>query len=481
MSLSLLPFIKDDRLLKLIDFIKKEIKGTYYNGHIYLVGGTVRDAMLNHPIKNINIAVDIPSGGVSFANFISFRNDCHITNKNPTINVSAGSANLKLLNGNGFDDFELNCVVTKSDHSNSYSGYTSKIFTDIKGDAAKRDLTINAIYYDITNDIIIDPTENGIKDLASQTLRCPDIKNLADDPLRILRIIRFSSELNFSIEKKTWFGMIDNADNILTVPQTKVTDEINKILLTKKPSIAIRKIIACNQLCDWTLPAINYLNHVFEDLKPKKTVFDHTMEVLDFVKPDLELRLAALYHDIGKTKTYKQGFFKSSLEGAKLVKTIMSAMKYPSDKITNVVIAISLHDLFFDYKDKIIPRRQILREFRKSINDRQYELVMNLMDANNKCRQYGQKPHQVDNIKKKIDMLVLRDEKKTKSSIKIPINGRDIIKNFNLKSGPIIGRLLKKAKEEFFKNPKMTKEELFDNINDIIKKKKLYEKNAANR
>lgn len=462
--------IKDSTIIKLIDYIKDSIKGTLFEGHVYIVGGAVRDWIMGKPCKDIDIVVDIRDGGIGFANFIAFKNGCLISKKNPVVFPTYGTAKFQLLSNEEFAEFEIECVQTRKEQYHKDSRNPSTAFGSIEEDAMRRDLTINALYYNVTTDEIKDYTGRGRYDIAHHIIRTPSSPDIIfnDDPLRILRVIRFATRFGWGIEKKTWLGMVKNSKRILIVSQERITDEINKILLTDKPSLGIKRMLCCNRLLEYVLPGVLFQKHVFQNMYPKVSVFEHSMEVLDCIEPKLEYRLAALFHDIGKLVTYDKDFMFHATAGAPLTEKLMKAMKYPNTTISNVSVAVALHETLSGYRDKEMPSKKFLRKF-KSITGKNYDLIMSLIDANNKCQYYGKKPNQVTMIREKIAQLEVKEHKNL-SVVKLPINGNDIMKNFDVKSGPLIGKLLKTVKEAYFDNPKITKEECLDLVSDTIKK-----------
>lgn len=287
------------------------------------------------------------------------------------------------------------------------------------------------------------------------------------DPIKILRTIRFSSQLDWGIEKNTWMSMIRNSYEVLKVPQSRITNELNKILITDKPSKAIIRMLCCNNLLDYVLPAISALQHIYQTKYPKETVLEHTLKVLDSVEPNIENRLAALFHDIGKILTYKKGYANHASEGATFVQKMMGYLKYPKPVIKDVVTAISLHEVFSMYKDKEIPSKKLLRKFRNYVGSN-YNLTMDLIDANNKAQYYGKKLNQVMLIKEAIRTIEIK-EKKNLTTIKLPVNGNDIKDYFKIKSGPTVGKALKIVKDAYFENPDITKEQCFELISKNIK------------
>ena len=156
--------------------------------------------------------------------------------------------------------------------------------------------------------------------------------------------------------------MIMNAKRVGILSQERVTDEINKMLLCDNPSKAIIKLDKCNVLRK-ILPTIDMSKHVYQDLHPLRTLFDHTLETLDKTPKVLETRLAALFHDIGKLKTYDKGFLYHSQIGADMAEEVMKAMKYSGATIATVKKAIEFHEDFSCYTNNSIPRPSVIRKF----------------------------------------------------------------------------------------------------------------------
>lgn len=455
--------IKNPKIIKLIEFLKNKIKGTSYEKHVFLVGGCVRDAILGRDCEDVDVVVDILNGEVGLSNWLTIDDESYMKDANPAIFPTYGTASFYLLNQEDFKDIEIQCV-----HTCRLQEKGSKLaFGTVEEDALKRDLTINALYYNISTDEILDPTHMGLNDIKNHILRTPSDSVLKDDPCRILRIIRFSNLLNWGIEKNTWMSMIRNSYEVLKVPQSRITNELNKILITDSPSKAIIRMLCCNNLLNYVLPGVSYQQHIWQSKFPKETVLEHTLKVLDAVEPKIENRLAALFHDVGKILTYKKGYANHASEGATFTQKMMGYLKYPKPVIKDVVTAISLHEVFSMYKDKQIPSKKLLRKFRNYVGNN-YDLTMDLIDANNKTQYYGKKLNQVMLIKEAIRTIEIK-EKKNLTTIKLPVNGNDIKDYFKIKSGPTVGKALKIIKDAYFENPDITKEQCFELISKNIK------------
>ena len=301
--------IDDAKYVRLIERIRTLIKDSLFEGKVYIVGGFVRDAILGNPIKDVDIVVESENGGIAFATWLAYHTGCHVQSKNPCIFPTYGVAKMQIYSDPELSDIELECVQTRKEKYNKETRNPDTAYGTIEQDAMRRDLTINALYYNISTDEVCDFTHRGLDDIKNHVIRTTGDANLIfdDDPLRILRVVRFANRLGWPIEKNTWVGMITNSKRVRILSQERVTEELNKMLLSDNPSDAIRRLDRCNVL-DKVIPALTISKHVYQHLTPKITLYEHTLDVLDKTPKRLETRLAALFHDVGKIKTYDKNF-----------------------------------------------------------------------------------------------------------------------------------------------------------------------------
>jgi len=461
-----MQIFKEERIIKLIEFIKDEIKDTAFRNHVFVVGGSIRDSLLGLKVKDIDLVVDIPNGGVLLSTFLTAKNNCYRTGKNPVIYNKYGTAKFQFLNHNEFNDIEIECVQTRKEQYHNESRNPKVVFGELEEDAKRRDFTVNSIYYNISSDRIEDPN-NGLDDILNAVIKTPSNPRIIfmEDPLRILRAVRFSCKLGWGIEKDTWLGMIENAHRIDIISQERITDEITKILTSHKPSVGIRKMLGCG-LLHRVLPDIYDLIGVSEC--GKLSLFDHTMSVLDVVNPCIEHRLAALFHDVGKvvvngvnSKHVDVPSFSSDIASHDLF-----MMKYPNSVIDTVEKAIKYHMAFSNYGEYEIPRDKILRKFIHLVGD-SIAPTFDLMNANNAFCGRNKKKTQVMNILNRMEEL---ENIENMQNVKLPVSGKDIMEKFNLKQSPLIGTLLNEIREAYFERPDITKEECFELVDKILNK-----------
>ena len=312
----------------------------------WVVGGFVRDSILKHENKDIDIVV--VGNGVDFAQAVAknFNNDCTLS-----VFRNFGTAQIK------FDDWIIEFIGARKE---SYRRDSRKPMVEngtLEDDQNRRDFTINAMYLSLNSDHfgeLYDPF-NGVQDLQNgviKTCNNPDV-TFDDDPLRMLRGIRFASRLNFRIELKTFEAIKRNVNRIEIVSQERITDEVNVMIMAEKPSRAF-DMMSKTGLLTLIFPELMVLHGVeTRNGKSHKDNFYHTLQVLDNIcelTDNLWLRWAAILHDIAKpaTKRFdnKVGwtFHGHEDKGSRMVKSIFKRMRLPLDeKMRYVSKLVLLH------------------------------------------------------------------------------------------------------------------------------------------
>lgn len=455
----------DEKIKKLVKLIQESIKGTAFENHVFLVGGCVRDLLLKIPCRDVDICVDIKNGGMLFANYMAMKHQCYVAGTNPVVFENYGTAKFQLYKNEELKDIEIECVQTRKEQYHKESRNPDTVYGTIQEDAKRRDLTINSLYYNISTEKVHD-YNNGLDDLVNQVIKTPTDPDITfnDDPLRILRVIRFSTRFGWGIEKNTWLGMVKNAHRIKIISQERISDEISKILLCEKPSIGIRKMYYCGIL-HRVMPDIYDTTYAFESKNPMVSTFDHTMNVVDTVQPYLENRLAALFHDVGRIITGRRRDVNPDKFSAEVAADDLKAMKFPNYVIKTVETAIKFHRGFAVYADGVLPPDKKIRKF-INLTGEDLGATVDLMNANNLHCTYDKKKRQVLDILNRIEEM---EDAEKAANVKLPINGNDIMKEFKIKGGPNIGILLEAVKDAYFENPNMTKDEAFEIVENKLK------------
>ncbi len=312
----------------------------------YLIGGFVRDKIIDRPTKDMDIVC--LGDGILLAQQVAnqFKNK-------PTVNFfkTFGTAQIKS------SDFEIEFVGARKESYSVDSRKPAVSTGTLEDDQNRRDFTINAMAISLNSadfGKLIDPF-NGLSDIAAGILKTPmpPAQTFSDDPLRMMRAIRFATQLNFIIEEKTFEAICQNAHRIKIVSGERIADELNKILLSPKPSIGFDLLYKAGLLKLIFPQMVDLAGAEYIDGKGHKDNFYHTLQVVDNICPhtdDIWLRWAAVLHDIAKpaTKKFEIGhgwtFHGHEILGGRMVPKIFTKLKLPqNEKMKFVRKMVELH------------------------------------------------------------------------------------------------------------------------------------------
>lgn len=328
---------------------------------VYLVGGFVRDKLLNRETKDadfvcagdaIELAKEVARqfNPVPRVDFFKTFGTAHIKINSLNYNVSPKAPSAFGEEGGGEVNLDLEFVGARKE---SYQADSRKPDVEpgtIVDDQNRRDFTINALAISLNKKDygkLIDPF-GGVADLENKIIKTPldpDV-TFSDDPLRMMRAIRFATQLGFTIEEKTWEGITKNAKRISIISQERITDELNKIILADKPSIGFDLLYKCGLLQLIFPPMVALAGAEYKDGHGHKDNFYHTLQVLDNISVntnDLWLRWSAILHDIAKpvTKKFEKGhgwtFHGHEAVGGRMVPRIFSKLKLPQNENMRLV------------------------------------------------------------------------------------------------------------------------------------------------
>ncbi|EPY6469031.1 CCA tRNA nucleotidyltransferase [Clostridium sporogenes] len=421
------------------------------NHEAYIVGGAVRDSLLERKVNDWDITTSAnPQEVVNIFENLEYKII-------PT-GLKHGTVTI-LINSIGY---EVTTFRIDGEYEDNRHPKEVKFTSNLKEDLKRRDLTINAMAYNDKTGLV--DYFNGLEDLNNKIVRC--VGNSKDrfneDSLRMLRCIRFASQLNFDMEKSTKFNIRELSKNINNVSMERIRDELCKILVSSQPVYGIRNIVELN-LVDYIIPelkdCVGFQQH---NKHHDKDVYGHILSVVENVPNKLELRLAALLHDIGKPKCFSIGdngqghFYGHQKISADMTKDILKRLKFDNKTIDKVDKLVYNHMTRYN-KLRIPSIKKFINKVGIDNLDDLFELQ--IADIKGSAKEY----HSFDNVLNlKIKCEKILSEKQPLTIKDLDIDGHDLMK-LGIKQGKEIGIVLNKLLDIILENPNLNNKE------DLIK------------
>ena len=409
----------------------------------YLVGGCVRDLMLNPSKDAIDVDIMVEGDGIAFAKILAQKINV------PKIVPFKKFATAKI----PYKEFEIEVASARLETYDKSSRSPSEVtLSNIQDDLLRRDFTVNAMAVSLNEQNFgefFDPF-NGMEDLNNKILKTPldPDTTFSDDPLRMMRAAYFASKLSLSIEKNCLESIKENAERISIVSQERITNELFKILGTKKPSIGL-DILQQSGLMTFVFPEISVMYGLDQSNEyHHKDIFYHTLEVVDNaaqLSDKLDLRLAALVHDIAKPNTRRLSkskgytFYGHDDVGARMLKGISTNMKFSNSTRDYIAKLTSLHLRPISLAKKDVTDsaiRRLIVDAGEEIDDLMKLCRADITTKNPKniTKYLGN----FDRVEKRMNEVIEIDELKAFQS---PVRGDEIMKMFDLPPGKEVGKI----------------------------------------
>lgn len=366
------------------------IKGTKWENHVFAVGGCCRDEILGRDIKDVDLAVDLPGGGIEFARWLRKKKQ---TTGTPIFFFKFGTAKLRLRR---WPDEEIEIVQTRAE---KYTKKTSRcpevVAGSIEDDCFRRDFTVNTLYRDISNDRILDLTGRGVHDIKAGIIRTPQDADVTfdDDPVRILRCIRFATRFGWEIEEKTMEALRRNIGRLSIVSRERNRAELSKMLAGNDPVKALTMLRE--------LGALNYMHPLLGEMSghhnesnfPKEEVeelWNRAMRSISRIEDhDLALRLAALFAESGRIRTRVRNrkgvvsFPNYEMVGSNMARRALRSLKFDPVDLNDMAFLILNQNalaLWGEFGEEMTDKELRRLQFKAETPER-FERLLKLVDA----------------------------------------------------------------------------------------------------
>ena len=412
----------------ILEYLAEIIRKSDFRDHVFAVGGCVRDKHLNAEIKDIDLVVDLPNGGIDFAKYL----ESHGYTKGSVVTYeNYGTVMFKL---KAFPEIELEAVQTrKEDYHDAKTRNPVTCFGTIEEDCTRRDFTINALYYNISSGEEIDFNGNSLKDLHNKVIdTCgdPDII-FNEDPLRILRAVRFAARLGYTISERTKQGIKRHKERLEIISQERITDEFNKILSGPRPEIGL-EMMHILDLFPYVLPEFG--NYVANELyQVVKDVHNIKVACIEDKQDSLTLILTYIARIVNPV----------------IFRVVMHRMKYSNDDTEKVYLYATA-----------LPKAEFTNEFKSTVHLRELEYLLKTLENYTAVftllKAVRKRPYVWEKMWPNQEHHML--------GYNLPVDGYDIMETLNIGPSMKIKEVRDDLLNDAYVNPAITKEECIERI-----------------
>lgn len=425
-----------------VEYIINELDKNSFEG--YIVGGCVRDSILKRSPKDWDITTNAKPEEV-----IKIFKNCNVI---PT-GIQHGTVTI-MINDIGY---EVTTYRTEGEYSDGRHPDKVEFVSSLKEDLSRRDLTINSMAYNLKEGLI--DYFDGVEDINNKIIRCvgDPYKRLNEDKLRAMRVIRFSAQLGFRIDTQTLSAIYDIEGNLKGVSIERVRDEFNKILISDSSKV---NTLYMTLLTDYFISELEKMEVNQNNPYHHLNLIDHTLLATDLIENELHLKLTMLLHDIGKldTETLDENdtshYYNHAVFSEQKAKEILTRMKYDNSTIEKVLTLIKYHDctLESDHSIKKMLNRIGEELLRDLIKVKWADILsQNIIYAKDRLLNLVEVQLKLNDILVKNECFSLKDLK---------VNGKDLMKELDLKGGRHIGEILNYLLNRVLENPEMNNKEI---------------------
>lgn len=423
-----------------LNALRDALYGSEYEGRVFLVGGYVRDKLLGKPADAADIDLVLEGDALALAELLWKK---RTASHSPVTFPAFGTAMVHV------GDSQVELVTARAETYRQGSRKPEVTPGTLLTDAQRRDFTVNTFLENLHTEEIIDPLGVGRADLDAGILRTPldpDI-TFTDDPLRMLRACRFAAKLGFTLAPDTEEALVRNAFRLTAehgISFERIRDELNKTLLAPGAADGLERMRVAG-LLEKFAPELAAMHGVTQNAWHLYDVWTHTMEALKNLSPeaDLGVRLATLFHDIGKPRTRTEDstgevhFYGHEDVGATMAQEIMRRLHYSVDEIKRVSTLVSLHMRYGAYQPDVWTDAAIRRLIR-SVGDHRRDLFTIARADIAACGVAGVPTADLAGLSERMETLETAHNIVAATS---PLSGEELMTCLSLKAGPILGKL----------------------------------------
>ncbi len=427
----------------------------------YLIGGSVRDLLLGRDVFDYDFATDARPEEITKL----FRRTVPTGIKHGTVTVLIGE-----------HSYEITTFRADGKYIDGRRPESVTFSQTLEEDVLRRDFTINGLAYDILTGEIIDHV-NGTRDIHDRIIRTigDPLTRFNEDGLRLMRACRFSAQLDFQIAEETFEAISECSDKLAVISAERIRDEIMKLLEAEKPSIGI-ECMRETGLLDIVLPDLAAACGVSQNKYHRFDIYHHSLYSCDAAPKDSPMiRLAALFHDIGKVPTRAVGpdgdntFYNHEVVGARMARRLMKKLKFSNEQVETVSGMVLNH--MFHYTDEWTDGavRRFMRKVGLENMDDLFQLRLADRIGNGARRGL---PAPIERLKIRIARIL---EEENAITVKdLDINGNDIMTVFDLQPGPLVGEILNNLLELVLDDPELNRKEiLLEKAREYVEKRTL--------